>query len=197
VSTQLKISGELTSDPATCNFHLDRDIAGGWTLLFESPEEGQGSPLIDRLFAVEGIARVMITGRTIALTKNVPAPWPHLAADIAQAIRNGFPDDQPPIAPAVLETLQNAPMDGVEEDIAEMLEDHINPALASHGGFVRLIKVEGHDVFVEMGGGCQGCASSKATMRFGVESAIRRIAPQVRNIIDATDHAAGVNPYYK
>ncbi len=197
MTASIKISGELTNDPAICNFHVDRDIAGGWTLLFESAADSKGSPLIDKLFAVEGVARVMIQGRTIILTKNSDAPWPHLAAGIAQAIRNGFPEDQPPIAAAVLEALENAPMDGVEEDIAEMFEDHINPALASHGGFVRLLKVEGHDVFVEMGGGCQGCASSKATMRYGVESAIRRVAPQVRNIIDATDHTAGVNPYYK
>ena len=197
VAEPLKIAGELTNDPAMCNFHVNREIAHGWTLIFESPEDGRGSPLIDRLFEVDGVARVLIQDKTISLTKNIPAPWPHLAASIAQAIRNGFLDDQPPIAAAVIDELQNAPMDGVEEEIAELFEDHINPALASHGGYVRLIKIEDRDVFVEMGGGCQGCASSKATMRYGVETAIRRIAPQVRKIIDATDHAAGVNPFYK
>ena len=97
----------------------------------------------------------------------------------------------------MLDDLQNAPTDDIEPAVAELFEEQINPALASHGGFVRLVKVEGRDVHVEMGGGCQGCASSKATLRYGVESAIRRVAPQVRQIVDVTDHAAGANPYYR
>lgn len=139
----------------------------------------------------------MVAGSTITVTKNSATPWPHLAPEIAQAIRTTCAPEQSPISASVIDAIRNAPMDGVEEDIAELFEDHINPALSSHGGFVRLVKIDGRDVHVEMGGGCQGCASSKATMRFGVESAIRRVAPQVRNIVDVTDHAAGTNPFYQ
>jgi Fe-S cluster biogenesis protein NfuA len=193
----LKISGELTSDPSVCHFHLNREIVEGWTLVFNGPEESRGSPLVDGLFAVEGISRILIQDSTITLTKKDPRPWPHLATPIAQAIREGMAEGKTPIAAAVIEELEKAPMDGVEQDIAELLEEQINPALASHGGFVRLVKVEDRDVYVEMGGGCQGCSASKATMRNGVESAIRRVAPQVRKVIDATDHASGVNPFYR
>ena len=58
------------------------------------------------------------------------------------------------------------------------------------------MKVEERDVFLEMGGGCQGCAASQATLRHGIESAIRRVVPQVREVIDVTDHESGENPYY-
>jgi Fe-S cluster biogenesis protein NfuA len=193
----LKIAGELTPDPTVCLFHLNRPLAEELTLSFRSKEEGGGSPLVDALFGIEGVERVLVSGSTITVTKAGVTPWPHLAQDIAQAIRTTCQPEQTPIAASVIEAVKNAPMDDVEQDIAELFEDHINPALSSHGGFVRLVKVEGRDVYVEMGGGCQGCASSKATMRFGVESAIRRVAPQVRNIVDVTDHAAGANPYYK
>jgi Fe-S cluster biogenesis protein NfuA len=77
-----------------------------------------------------------------------------------------------------------------------VLESSINPALASHGGWVKLNRIEGQDVYVEMGGGCQGCASSRSTMKFGIERAIKEVAPNVRNVIDVTDHEAGTNPYY-
>ena len=80
--------------------------------------------------------------------------------------------------------------------VERLFESHINPALASHGGFARLVKVEDRDVYIEMGGGCQGCASSQATLRHGIETAIRQVAPQVREVIDVTDHGAGENPYY-
>ena len=52
------------------------------------------------------------------------------------------------------------------------------------------------DVYVEMGGGCQGCAASKATMKNGIEKTIREALPKVREVIDITDHSAGENPYY-
>jgi Fe/S biogenesis protein NfuA len=84
----------------------------------------------------------------------------------------------------------------MRERIEQALSEQINPALASHGGWVKLVKIEGQDVYVEMGGGCQGCASSRATMKFGVERAVKEAAPAVRNVIDATDHEAGSNPYY-
>lgn len=193
----IKITGELTHDPTVCTFHVNRPVAENMTLIFRSKDDSKGSPLVDQLFAVEGVERLMVSGSAISVTKSVATPWPHLAPDIAQAIRSGCAQETPPIATAVVDAIKNAPMDDVEMLIAELFEDQINPALASHGGFVRLVKLEDRDVFVEMGGGCQGCAASKATMRHGVEAAIRRVAPQVRNIHDVTDHAAGSNPFYK
>jgi len=195
-ASTFKISGELTNDPMVCKFHCDRPILEDWTVIFSKPEDSMGSPLIDALFAVEGISAITVSGPTITVTKSIPTPWPHLAADVAKAIRSTCTSDVPPVSPDVVERLKNLPMDEAEKAIAELLEKQINPALASHGGFVKLLKIEDRDVYVEMGGGCQGCASARATMRYGVEGAIRKVAPQVRNIIDATDHASGTNPYY-
>ena len=192
-----KISGELTSDPMVCKFHCDRSILDDWTVTFVTPEDSCGSPLVDALFAVGGVSAVTVSGSTITVTKSVPTPWPHMAADIAKAIRGSCAGNNSPVNPAVIERLQNRPMSEAEQAIRDLLEQQINPALASHGGFVKLLKIEDRDVYVEMGGGCQGCASARATMRNGVEGAIRRVAPQVRNIIDATNHAAGENPYYR
>ena len=81
--------------------------------------------------------------------------------------------------------------------IEKLLEQYINPAIPSHGGWVRLVKVEEGNVFLQMSGGCQGCASSKATLQFGIEEAIRKVCPQVGEIIDVTDHTSGDNPYYR
>ena len=193
----IKITGELTPDPAMCHFHVEQPVLEDWTVTFNQPEEGLGSALVDELFAVAGVVRVAVSGSTITVTKQVPDHWQQFAPAIGKAIRAAYASGRPLVAPAVVEKLEQQPLDDVEGLVAELFEDHINPALASHGGFVRLVKVEGRDVYVEMGGGCQGCASSKATLKHGIESAIRRVAPQVRHIIDATDHASGTNPYYK
>lgn len=82
------------------------------------------------------------------------------------------------------------------DQVRQLLELRINPALASHGGFASLVGVEDTKVFVTMGGGCQGCALSAATLREGITAAILEAVPEVTEVIDTTDHDAGANPYY-
>lgn len=84
----------------------------------------------------------------------------------------------------------------IEEKVTTLLEAHVNPALASHGGFAELVKVEDTKVFISMGGGCQGCAVSAMTLRDGIEKAIREQIPEVTEVVDTTDHGAGENPFY-
>ena len=97
------------------------------------------------------------------------------------------------------------PMAGVKDlvltgDIAEkvttLIAEAINPGLAAHGGFTSLVGVDGTRVFLTMGGGCQGCSMSAATMVQGIQSAIKEAIPEVTEVIDATDHSAGENPFY-
>ena len=84
----------------------------------------------------------------------------------------------------------------IAEKVGQLLEQSINPSLASHGGYATLVGVDGTRVFLTMGGGCQGCSMSAATLVEGIQVAIREAIPEVTEIIDATDHAAGENPFY-
>ena len=79
-----------------------------------------------------------------------------------------------------------------------LLDQSINPSLAAHGGFATLIGVDEatNNVYLTMGGGCQGCAMSRATLTHGIQAAIKDAIPEVADVIDATDHAAGENPFY-
>lgn len=84
----------------------------------------------------------------------------------------------------------------VAEQVQQLLDEQINPALAAHGGFAELKGVEDDKVYVTMGGGCQGCAVSAMTLRDGISRAIKEAIPEVTEVIDTTDHASGENPYY-
>ena len=196
-NNELRVTGEFLPDPNMCRFEVNRPILEDWTITFNTREEAHGSPLAESLFAIEGVSRISIRDHAITLTKNIATPWPELAKQILPAIKDPLTAPQPPISDAALDTLQSDPQADMAELIEQLLEQHINPALASHGGYVRLLKVEDRDVYIEMGGGCQGCAASKMTMKHGVEQAVREVCPQVREVIDATDHAAGDNPYYR
>jgi Fe/S biogenesis protein NfuA len=87
--------------------------------------------------------------------------------------------------------------DPVSARVQEVLDRQINPSVAAHGGFVDLLEVRGGSAYVQLGGGCQGCAQVDVTLRQGIEVAIMAAVPQIIEVIDVTDHAAGTNPYYQ
>lgn len=81
--------------------------------------------------------------------------------------------------------------------IRKILDEMINPAVASHGGKIELVDVVNDKVYIKMSGGCQGCAASTMTLKQGVERTLREEIPDIEEIIDVTDHASGTNPYYQ
>jgi Fe/S biogenesis protein NfuA len=83
-----------------------------------------------------------------------------------------------------------------EEKIKQLLSERINPSIASHGGVATLIGVDGDIAQLELGGGCQGCGLAAVTLRQGIESAILAAIPEIKEVVDVTDHALGTNPFY-
>lgn len=84
----------------------------------------------------------------------------------------------------------------LEEKIKYSIAAEVNPQLASHGGFVELVEITKEmDVVLNFGGGCQGCSSVKVTLKNGVESQLKAIYPEIKNILDVTDHSQKENAY--
>lgn len=82
------------------------------------------------------------------------------------------------------------------EKVQTVFDTLVNPRIAAHGGAVELVDVADDVIYVRMTGGCQGCAASALTLRQGIERMVREEIPEVRDIVDLTDHDAGANPYY-
>lgn len=82
------------------------------------------------------------------------------------------------------------------QKILEVLEKEINPAVAGHGGYTKLLDYQDGKVYLFMGGGCQGCHGVDQTLKYGIETRLKEVVPEVVAVIDQTDHAAGTNPYF-
>ena len=80
--------------------------------------------------------------------------------------------------------------------VQELIDSTINPAVAGHGGFVQLVDVKENKVYLQMGGGCQGCGAADVTLKAGIERLIKDELPEIEEVLDSTDHASGTNPYY-
>ena len=103
--------------------------------------------------------------------------------------RSGFSFDNPNLPPLL--------RDPVASRVSQLLQEQINPGLAAHGGRARLLDVRDGRVYLEFGGGCQGCGMVDVTLKRGVEAALKAEIPEIREVLDTTDHAAGTNPYYR
>ena len=87
--------------------------------------------------------------------------------------------------------------DPLAHRVVSVLEEQVNPSIASHGGRADLVAVEAASVYLRLSGGCQGCGMAKATLSQGIEVILREAIPEIANIVDVTDHADGTNPYYE
>ncbi len=80
--------------------------------------------------------------------------------------------------------------------VQDLIDNMINPAVAGHGGWVELVDVQDNRVYLQMGGGCQGCGAADITLKAGIERLLKEEIPEIDEVLDATDHASGTNPYY-
>ena len=87
-------------------------------------------------------------------------------------------------------------VDELSKAVAEIIASEVNPVVASHGGHVDLVGVDDGKAIIAFGGGCQGCGMVDVTLKQGVEVMIKDNVPGISEVIDATDHAAGTNPFY-
>ncbi len=138
-----------------------------------------------------GDLTVIVPAASVGMLRGATLDLPSVAGQGGLVIRN-------PNRPNPLGDMGELDLTGtIAEKVTQLLDLRINPALASHGGFAGLVRVEDDNtVVINMGGGCQGCSMSQATLSQGIRQAILEAIPEVVDVVDATDHSAGTNPYF-
>jgi Fe-S cluster biogenesis protein NfuA len=188
----------LLTDPDTCKFTASQTVHPGGPFFFDRAERAAGSPLPELLFGLAGVAHVLVAENVVTVGKAPDVAWSQLKAAIGAKLRAQMLSG----VPAILENANRPATWGrpdaeVRAAIEELLEGEVNRGIAGHGGRISLVDYKEGRLRIAMSGGCQGCASSQMTLRQGVEVMVRRIAPEVVEIVDTTDHAAGRTPFYR
>lgn len=113
-------------------------------------------------------------------------------------VDGGLAIDNPNSPSPAIDIAGGAALDGpVAQRVEALLQQNINPAIASHGGWAELAGVDGSVAYLKLGGGCQGCGMAQVTLRQGIERTILENVPEITSVVDVTDHASGENPYYE
>ena len=182
------IQTEPTPNPATMKFLPGEDVLPNATANFtDAAAAAAGSPLAERLFAIDGVTGVFLGFDFISVSKTEPAEWQILKP----SIRGVSMEHSVPGAPIMNEAAATAPAEAAEvsgenaeiiEQIKELLDTRVRPAVAQDGGDIIFHGYENGIVMLEMFGACAGCPSSTATLKHGIENMLRHYVPEVQEV---------------
>jgi Fe-S cluster biogenesis protein NfuA len=176
------IETESTPNPATLKFLPGRDVMGLSTADFASAASAIRSPLATALFALPGVARVFLGGDFIAVTRNDDISWKALKPQVLGVVMDHFVAGRPVTegdeADFDEEDIDPADREVVDQ-IRELLDTRVRPAVASDGGDIVFRGYREGVVRLHMQGACSGCPSSSATLKHGIENMLKHYVPEV------------------
>ena len=178
------IETEGTPNPATLKFLPGRDVMGAGTADFATAASADRSPLAYSLFQLPGVARVFLGGDFITVTKSDLADWQTLRPEVLGAVMEHFVAGRP-VMDGTSDALDEdvAPEDmAVVEQIKELLDTRVRPAVASDGGDIVFRGYRQGVVLLHMQGACSGCPSSSATLKHGIENMLKHYVPEVVSV---------------
>jgi Fe-S cluster biogenesis protein NfuA len=182
------IQTESTPNPATLKFIPGRDVMGAGAVAdFPDRTSAARSPLAVALFEIPGVSRVFFGADFISVTKS-DGDWRHLKPAILGAIMEHFTRGIPLMTSSGQDAEHAAAVSEedaeIVEQIKELLETRVRPAVAGDGGDIIFKGFDGTagTVFLELRGSCSGCPSSTMTLKNGIENMLRHFIPEVNTV---------------
>ncbi len=177
----VQISAEVTPNPNTLKFVVNRTFFEFGSMDFPDREKAQESPLASKLFEIPSVAGVFIGTNFITVTKTVEADWNALITPVVNMIRALLGTGESVIGKG--DGAQSTTSDPVESKIREILDREIRPAVAMDGGDITFLKYQDGVVTLHLKGSCSACPSSIMTLKMGVENRLKAEIPEVKEVV--------------
>ena len=179
------IQSETTPNPATLKFIPGVEVLAAGSADFRNIGAAQESPLALALFDIEGVTAVFLGNDFISVSKSEMIEWQILKPAVLGAIMEHFTRGLPVLnKEAKLDGEEDGPdfSDPVVQQIQELLDTRVRPAVAGDGGDIVFRGFEEGIVYLSMQGACAGCPSSTATLKMGIENMLRHFIPEVQEV---------------
>ncbi len=181
------IQTEPTPNPDTVKFLPGHPVAADKGP-FDFPDAASAriSLLARSLFQVEGVERVFLGSDFVSISKAADKDWKHVKPMVLAAIMDHYMAGLPVLEEGAAAngeadvTYEGAAAEIVEE-IRELIETRVRPAVAQDGGDIVFHKFEPDTgiVHLSMRGACAGCPSSTMTLKQGIENMLKTYVPEV------------------
>lgn len=190
----IKVESEPRTSPFASRFFVNKKLHDSYSAYFGSKDAAKGSPLAEQLFAINGVMEAVISRYGVTVCAEPYSDWKAIEQSTAKVLCKQIAAGGNAIRPDFHEKMPSE--QEICDEVTKILETQINPQISMHGGFIRLLNVQQNNIYLEMGGGCQGCAGARMTLKMGVEKVVREAIPAIGEVFDQTDHAQGANPYH-
>lgn len=181
------IQTEETPNPLTCKFLPGQVVMLEGTCFFQNLDEAATCPLAAQLLALEGVDAVFLGSDFVSVTKTPETSWITLRPFVFAALVDHFLSGKPLFREDTslkqpLSSTSSVQDDPVSQEIFDLLESRIRPAVALDGGDIIFDRFEDGIVYVHLQGACAGCPSSTATLKAGIENMLRHYVPEVEEV---------------
>lgn len=179
---QVYVSLEFTPNPNTLKYSVNRQLLEKGAANFTSRDDAEKrSPLAAKLFAIDGIAGVMVGRDFVTITKSDDGDWDSVHKNASNLIESHLTRGEPVVTQLEAEASASGSAD--ERKIRELLDHEIRPAVAMDGGDITFERYEDGVVYLHMKGACAGCPSSTMTLKMGIEARLREILPEIKEVV--------------
>lgn len=175
------ITANPTPNPNCLKFIVDRQMVDGDPVSYRTAEDAAGSPLAEKLFALEGVEEIFAFQNFVTITKSGDQVWQQFAREIGKAIRTHIQSGE--LKHFAPRPKQVSDAEGEAVSIIERVLDEIRPSIAMDGGNIVLAGYHDGVVQVYMQGSCSGCPSSTLTLKAGIEQRLKQELPELKEVV--------------
>lgn len=186
----ISIYTEMTPNPETMKFVANKLLYPGKSVDFPDADSAKPSPLATELFGFPFIKAVFVASNFVTLTKTSETEWQDVIPSIRQFLKDYLEEGKPVVNEEELAATRPASSNEVTADdddvvkrIKELLDNHVRPAVEMDGGAIQFKSYEDGTVNLSMQGACSGCPSSMITLKAGIEGMMKRMIPEVKEVV--------------
>ncbi len=189
--TPITVYSEMTPNPVTMKFVLNFLLIEeqGKSIEFRTKEKAEVSPLAKKIFEFPFVNGVFISSNFVTVTKDESCEWYEVIPEIKELIKTQLAKGEPLLTGELITEKAEVPVNisgDIEKKIIALLDEYIRPAVEGDGGAIHFKSFENGTVTVMLKGSCHGCPSTNTTLKQGVETLLRRMLPEVENVITET-----------
>jgi Fe-S cluster biogenesis protein NfuA len=178
-------------NPNVCRFTVPRTLYVG-TKTVSNADDAKGLPLAEKLICLAGVEKLHL----LVVTKTAEREWTDLGCEVESILTSYLISGQA-LTPEDVQEKMMLIGRNTREKVQYLVDTQINPGVAEHGGSLQVVDVRDGGVYLRLHGGCQGCGAADFTLKQGIETIVKRAVPEIDQVIDLTNHRAGMNPYYQ
>ncbi|RYD52670.1 MAG: NifU family protein [Sphingobacteriales bacterium] len=184
----VSIYTEMTPNPETMKFVANKLLYPGKSIDFPDESAAKPSPLATELFAFPFIRAVFIASNFVTLTKSPEAQWDEIIPNVRGFLKDYLESgksviNEEEIVQKTADNTVHADDTDVVKRIKELLENYVKPAVEMDGGAISFRGYDNGTVKLMMQGSCSGCPSSMITLKSGIEGMMKRMIPEVKEVV--------------